>query len=122
MKSLFVWLLCLLPVAGLCRDRQLLATEFRKADSIALAHANHSLSDLDLLASRLTRALNADEAKFRAIYKWVCDNISYDRTTYLENKRMRAKLSNEALEAWNAQVTLKVFRELVSHRRTVCTG
>jgi hypothetical protein len=122
MKCLFVWLLCLLPVAGLCLDRQPYVGDFEKADSIAVAYANHSLFNLDLLASRLTSALHSDETKFRAIYKWVCDNISYDRSTYLENKRMRAKLSNEALEAWNARVTLKVFRELVSHRRTVCTG
>ncbi|HWA33665.1 MAG TPA: transglutaminase domain-containing protein, partial [Cyclobacteriaceae bacterium] len=123
MKSVVLWLLSLLPVVGFCLDRQLrIATDFAKADSIALQYPNHSLADLDLLASRLTASLHSDEEKFRAIYKWVCDNISYDRGTYLENKRMRSKLANAALDQWNARTTLKMFRELIRHHRTVCTG
>src|SRR5882757_4121838 len=105
-------LICLLPVTGICLDRQLRAAEFSNADSIAALYSDHSLVDLNLLAKKLTAPLWSDKEKFRSIYRWVCNNVTYDRGIYLQNRRMRSKLEGEELAAWNSKITLEMFSRL----------
>lgn len=89
---------------------------------MAERYANHAITDLDLLASRLTSPLPSETAKFRAIYRWVCNNITYDHAMYSRNKEMRSQLTGEALGDWNKNLRVKMFQQLARRRRTVCTG
>lgn len=96
---------------------------YRKADSIATRYPKHSLYDIKGLAESLTNSLPNEEEKFRAIYTWVCLNIENDYVLFLENKRMRNKLTDSTeLAYWNKEFTKKVMSILYKHQRTVCTG
>lgn len=97
--------------------------DFNKADSIAGYYSGHSLRDLRSLASKLTRSLSTDEQKFRAIYKWICQNIDYDYDLYLQNKWKQNKLTTPAAKAsWNKKFSAQVFKTLLHNQKTVCTG
>lgn len=98
--------------------------DFRQADSVADLYPNHSLADLKHLADKLTKPLSTDEEKFRAIYRWVCNNIENDYGLYVKNKRKREKLKDdsEALHQWNKKFAPQVFKKLLREQRTVCTG
>jgi hypothetical protein len=99
------------------------SVSFAKADSIAESLYNHSLKDLDLLSHKLTDGLHTDVEKFRAIYRWVCANIAYDYTSFARNKKQRGKITDPvALAAWNKQIRITIYRNLLDHRKTVCTG
>jgi hypothetical protein len=98
-------------------------TDFKEADSIAALYPKHSLKDLRSLVGKLTRPLSTEEEKFRAIYKWVCDNIENDYSLYLRNKRKREKLKDPGeLKEWNNKFSAVVFRYLLEQQKTVCTG
>ena len=98
------------------------ATDFTKADSVAALYPDHSLTDLRLLSGKLTTSLSTEEEKFRAIYKWVCDNISNDYSFYVVNKSKREKLGEAELKEWNRNFAPRVLKTLVDKHRTVCTG
>lgn len=98
--------------------------DFQKADSIALACKNESLDNLPKLSYKLTSHLNSDVERFRAIYMWVCTNITNDYGLYAKNMRKREKLRNDTLklQAWNKDITKDIFRKLLKHKKTICTG
>jgi hypothetical protein len=96
--------------------------DFQKADSIAALHPRHSLVDLGTLSRKLTAPLEREEEKFRAIYKWVCDNIVNDYSLFSEHKEQRERLDEKTFEAWNRKFSARSFRILVSEHRTICTG
>lgn len=96
---------------------------FSRADSIADLYAGHSLNDLRTLSNKLTEPLSTDVEKFRAIYRWVCNNIDNDYALHLKNQRMRAKCKTTGdIEAWNRKMSLMTFKNLVDKKKTVCTG
>jgi transglutaminase/protease-like cytokinesis protein 3 len=96
---------------------------FKKADSIAALYPNHSLRDLRNLAEKLATPLSTDTEKFRAIYKWVCNNIDNDYVLYQKNKRNREKHKDpEERKEWNKKFHVRVFKTLLESHRTVCTG
>ncbi len=97
---------------------------FVKADSIALSHKGESLKNLPLLTFKLTSQLTNEIEKFRAIYTWVCTNIENDYGAYKRTIKKRKKLldDKEALTEWNNSITPKVFKKLVDHKKTACTG
>jgi hypothetical protein len=98
-------------------------TDFSKADSIAARYPGHSVTDLYSLSWKLTNALATEQEKFRAIYKWVCDNIENDYSLFQKNQRQRQKLKDtEALARWNRKITHEVFETLRLKHKTVCTG
>jgi transglutaminase/protease-like cytokinesis protein 3 len=97
--------------------------DFAKADSIAALYPRHSLRDLKNLADKLTKSLPTEEEKFRAIYKWICNNIEYDYVLYIKNKQKREQLKDpEALKAWNKRFSVRVFSDLLHKQRTICSG
>jgi transglutaminase/protease-like cytokinesis protein 3 len=53
-------------------------TNFSKVDSIALSMSPGTFKSYDELARALTRDLKDDLSKFRAIYRWVAENIEYN--------------------------------------------
>lgn len=96
---------------------------FLKSDSVAARYQDHDLKNLPLLSHRLTSDLPDEVSKFRAIYKWVCNNIDNDYRLFAENQRNRQKLKDPvALKAWNAKMQSRMFELLLKKRRTVCTG
>jgi hypothetical protein len=96
---------------------------YRKADSIARLYPHHSLKNLHELTFKLATPLSTDEEKFRAVYRWVCENIDNDYTLYLKNKNKREKLKDpKQLEEWNSTFSQEVFQTLITKQRTVCTG
>lgn len=112
---------CALTVRGQRND--FAAVNFRKADSMANLYRHHSLQDLHLLTYRLTHPLHSDVEKFRAIYKWVCDNIKNDVELFSGNKYKREVLKTESeRKEWNIKLTRETFRRLVKDKMTVCTG
>ena len=98
--------------------------KFKRADSIANEYSNHSIEDLSILSYKLTSPLASEVEKFRAVYKWVCENIENDYGFYIKNKKMREKLDGqtEKLEEWNNALRPKVFDKLVKSHQTICTG
>lgn len=98
--------------------------DFQKADSIAELYDGESLEMLPLLAHNLTRDLDSEVEKFRAIYTWVCSNITSDHGSFVKNRKMREKYQDDeqALSQWNAEFQVEVFNKLLKSKKTVCTG
>jgi hypothetical protein len=97
--------------------------DFKRADSVAALYPGHSLKNLKNLADKLTTPLPTQAEKFRAIYKWVCNNIAYDYGLFLQNKKQRQKLKHLAeINTWNKQFSSRVFKTLLNKEKTICTG
>lgn len=98
--------------------------EFKKADSVAYFYQGSSLNNLPLLTHNLTHSLETEVEKFRAIYTWVCTNIKNDYGAFQRTVKKRKKLIDKgaALKEWNAATTPKVFKNLLKHKKTACTG
>jgi transglutaminase/protease-like cytokinesis protein 3 len=98
--------------------------DFKKADSIAASYNNETLHNLPQLAYKLTSNLNTDAERFRAIYRWVCDNIANDYTLYLRNHHKRNRYKNDSikLKKWNDEFRKKLFHKLLKKKKTICTG
>lgn len=97
---------------------------FTKADNIAKLNRNENLKNLPLLCYKLTHKLSTDVEKFRAIYTWVATNIKADAKTHNKVTRMREKFKNDSvsLSNWNTTYKKIVFKKLVKHKKTMCTG
>ena len=97
---------------------------FARADSIAFAHANESLGDPKKLALNLTSHLSTEQEKFRAIFRWVTDNISYDYKLYQRIKRIERKYryNKKELSKWNRRWNRTIDRQLVNKKSTICSG
>lgn len=97
---------------------------FEKADAIAKKYKGEELHNLNLLVEKLTEHLNTDVERFRAIYMWVCTNISNDYNLYTKNTRKRHRYINDPvlLDTWNAEFKKEIFRQLVENKQTICTG
>ncbi len=97
---------------------------FRRADSVASLYPGYSLANLKDLSDKLTLPLSTDAEKFRSIYKWVCTNIDNDFEYFERNKTKREKLQDDpkALAEWDRKFAPMVFKRLLQHHSTVCTG
>jgi hypothetical protein len=116
-------LLCVCLAIASVSFGQLREKDYRKADSVALLYTGHSLQNLHELTFKLTTPFSTDEEKFRAIYRWICENIDNDYSLYLKNKNKREKLKDpEQLAEWNRSFLKEVFRTMLTQKRTVCTG
>ena len=98
--------------------------DFRKADSIALAHKGQYLDNLPVLTQKLTADLSTDVEKFRAIYTWVSTTIENDYGSYLVTTKKRKKHAKDraAYMAWNDRYTPKMFQKIIKEQKTACTG
>jgi hypothetical protein len=116
-------LLALLSFRGNAQGSHFKTIDFKRADSIAALYPKHSLKDLKQLADKLTVGLESDAEKFRAFYRWTCDNIAYDYELFQKNQKNRSRLTNqEDLKAWNDRFSKTIFTTLREKQRTVCTG
>lgn len=100
------------------------AINFNRADNIAELNRGSSLKNLPLLAHKLTHQLPTDVEKFRAIYSWVCNNISGDLNQHNKVKGKRKKFKNDSLDylKWNNQYKKTAFKKLLKYKKTMCTG
>ncbi|MEY8850128.1 transglutaminase domain-containing protein [Psychroserpens sp. XS_ASV72] len=98
--------------------------DFSKADNIAKIHEGENLKNLPDLVHKLTSNLDTDVERFRAIYIWVCQNVSNDYRLYLKNKRKREKYKDDSLELkdWNDKFKGRLFNKLRKRKRTICSG
>lgn len=114
----FVWVLV---ANGQAADFR--SINFAKADSVALSYPNYSLHDLRKLSHTLTSTLNSDVEKFRALYRWVCENIGYDYPLFKKNQHQREKLRDPVeIQQWNRKMNALAFKALLREHKTVCTG
>jgi hypothetical protein len=54
--------------------------DYRRADSIALNFPKKKIKTVSEVAQILTRDLTTDHEKFRAVFRWITDNIEYNKT------------------------------------------
>jgi hypothetical protein len=97
---------------------------FHKADSIAEAYLGASLKSVPRLSYLLTKDLETDIEKSRAIFIWIANNIINDDALYLKNKRKRTLLKDDPvkLAEWNQEVKERTIDILLRKKKTVCTG
>lgn len=99
-------------------------TDFTVADNIAKLNYGHELDNMPALAHKLTHKLDSDVEKFRAIYIWVCENISVDSNqgNKVLNKRRKLKSDSTAYKSWNDNYLNNTFKRLQKQKKAVCTG
>jgi transglutaminase/protease-like cytokinesis protein 3 len=97
---------------------------FFKADSIAEVYADRDLKNPEKLAEDLTQHFTTDVEKFRAIFRWVTDNIYYDLDLYHESKNQQLKLryKRKRLIAWQKRFIKRMEHRLYTKKRTICDG
>jgi len=107
---------------GHAQSQNVAVFNFKRADSIAALYPDHSITNLRGLSQKLTSPLKTEPEKFRAIFKWVCDNISNDYSLFTTNKKKRETLSGDALRNWNKAFNATIIEKLTKEHKTVCTG
>jgi transglutaminase/protease-like cytokinesis protein 3 len=97
---------------------------FSQADRNALSCKNDELNNLPQLINKLTEGLPTEAERFRAIYFWVCTNISNDYYLYLKNEHKRRRFSKDSLKLsdWNFEFNKIIFHNLLENKKTICTG
>ncbi len=115
-------LLICLCFSGAAQVSDFAGTDFARSDSVAALYNDYSLKDLKGLADKLTIPFTTEQEKFRAIFKWVCNNVEVDYDLVLMHQQRRHKLRGEKLTKWNKVFNRKVFDVLVREHKTVCTG
>lgn len=98
--------------------------DFTVADNIAKLNKGASLDNVALLTQKLTRKLDTDVQKFRAIHSWICQNVTGDYTQHTKVLRKRRRLKNDdtSLQNWNNAYLKKAYKKLRRYKRTMCTG
>ena len=125
MKMHYCLLLFIFAINGLLAQVSDFAdVNFTRADNIAQIHQGASLDNLPLLAYQLTSTLSTDVEKFRAIYKWVCQNIKGDNRQFSKVEKQRKKLKHDSVSfmKWNREYKKIAFKKLLQHKTTMCTG
>ncbi|WP_179343600.1 transglutaminase domain-containing protein [Winogradskyella ursingii] len=124
MKNLFFFFLFSISLQFYGQISDFEHIDFKKADSIANVYKDEDLNNLTNLAYSLSENLDTDIERFRAIYKWVCENIANDYSLYHKNKRKRERFKDDSLklQSWNVSFRKKLFKKLLKRQRTICTG
>jgi hypothetical protein len=97
---------------------------FSKADSVAARYPRHSMKDMKVLADKLTTPFTTDVEKFRAVFRWVTDNIEYDVALYIENGERSAayRRDRKKLRRWNEKFSALAAHNARTKYKTVCGG
>ncbi|HEY5745175.1 MAG TPA: transglutaminase domain-containing protein, partial [Chryseolinea sp.] len=125
MRFIFVLVLIILPcLSATAQWINFQDVNFDKADSIAKHYADYSLKDHEELAILLTKDLSTDVEKFRAIFKWITENISYDIPSYIEYVRMEKKLryKKKRLARWRGKFHNTITRRIIQKKTAICYG
>jgi len=115
-------LVCFTRVSAQVSDFK--SIDFTKTDNIVALHNGESLNNLPLLVYKLKDNLVTDIEKFRAIYTWVCYNISGDANQHNTVSSKQHKFKNDSLGyiEWNERYKKIAFKKLLKHKKTMCTG
>ena len=74
-------LFCLLPISIFSQTlTELKAFDYHRADSIALHFPKKKFKTVNEIAAVLTEDLTTEQEKFRAIFRWITDNIEYNKS------------------------------------------
>lgn len=97
---------------------------FSKADSIAISFSGHDLKDPEGFAKELTKDLDTDVEKFRAIFRWVCQDISFDVEMYRKHvkKRNQFRYKKQKLTKWQQKVNRKAYQRVVDKKLALFPG
>ena len=97
---------------------------FSKADYIAKSYRSKNLLNLNEITFNITKDLETDVEKLRAIYVWICNNIANDFGLYVKNKRKRKRFQEDSirLREWNSEFKTLLFKRLLKKKKTICTG
>jgi transglutaminase-like putative cysteine protease len=98
--------------------------DFREPDSIASLYMGHSLRDREVLTHKLTDSLATDLQKFRSIFRWIAENITYDVDLYYKNIENTQRYRRDAnkLKAWQAKFSKQTQRNVLAKKLAVCDG
>lgn len=121
---LFLTAAILSSFSACCQASDFWNVNFRKADSIALAFAGRDLRNPDQLARELVQGVDTDVEKFRVIFRWIADNVSYDYDLYLNivEKERQLRHNRKKSSAFAAHVSKKVYRHMILQKKTICAG
>lgn len=124
MKHILIYFTIFIFNSTLAQISDFKTVNFTIADNIAKLNEDSNLENLPLLAYNLTHKLPTKVEKLRAIYTWVCNNIRGD---YYQNQKVnkyRKKFQNDstAYMLWNDNYKKIVFKTLLKHKKTMCTG
>ncbi len=72
-----VFVLVFLNSDAMCQRLQLLKFDYSKSDSISINMPRSSVKTAGEFAKELTKNLNTEHEKYRAIFRWVCENVEY---------------------------------------------
>ncbi|MFA0961565.1 transglutaminase domain-containing protein [Roseivirga sp. BDSF3-8] len=124
MRKIALLILWLCGCMGMLPAKGQGEADYARADSMAGLFPGHSLDHPALLAHKLTQGLEGDKERFRALYRWVCTNITNDYGLYLRNRRKQVKWQSEPekLAEWQRKFAPLVFKRLRKHHATLCTG
>jgi len=124
MKSLLFYFALILINFATAQVSDFNTVNFSKADNSAELNRGMSLNNLPLLVNNLTSKLHTDVEKFRALYMWVCNNITVDATLGNKVTSHRKKYKNDSLKyiKWNTKYRKVVLKKLFLQKKTMCTG
>lgn len=124
MKAVFLLLFNFVFLTTTAQVSDVKHINFNKAENIVKLNKGKDLDNLPLLTFELTHKLKTDVEKFRAIYKWVCDNVKGDAQQHNTVSRKRQQLKNDSIAflAWHNSFKKTAFKKLRKHKKTMCTG
>ncbi|WP_282124272.1 transglutaminase domain-containing protein [Algibacter mikhailovii] len=124
MKQLLIVCMIFLGLYVRAQKSDFKLINFEKADSIAKFYQGETLKNMPILAYNLTKDLESQVEKFRAIFIWVCLNVKSDHSFGQLTLRKRRKYKNDSLGfyQWNNEVRSRVFKTLLHEQKTICTG
>ena len=98
--------------------------DFKRADSIVYRYEGYSLKKVDQLVDSLTTPLDTEVEKFRAIFRWITDNITYDYPLYLKIIKKEAKWKNnkKASSRLAERMSKKKLKRMILSRKAICSG
>jgi transglutaminase/protease-like cytokinesis protein 3 len=98
--------------------------DFQQADSIAKLYNDYDLRDQKKLTGLLTKDLNCEVEKFRVIFKWITNNVSYDINLFNESTKQEAefRFQKKKLHRWRTGFNKKILRKLIVGKSTICFG
>lgn len=95
-----------------------------RADSISKSYFGHKLDNPEAFARELTRELPTDVEKFRAIFRWVCENISYDIHVFHQQQKKERQLryNRKKLSQWQQKIYSRSYKRVLNKKLGVCSG
>jgi hypothetical protein len=107
-----------------CQSTDFNDVDFSFADSTAARFYGAKLTHPERLADSLTRNMPTEAEKFRSIFKWIADNISYDVSLFNKDNAKEAKFKyrKKKLEHWKRKFGRKALRRTLRKKQAICWG